>query len=195
MSLAAADASATTAQPAKAPDSVKDRLQTIRSDIASALEQYATDASRSSPSIPRRGWPGGAMAAGATADGATAAGAMADGANGGWHNWATVGTTGKSQSVSQSRFNAVNEDAMTRSKLFALTALLAASLLGAPHRASSNRRQPAPGRPRPRRRPDNRRPLANRAANKPGNPAHNKAAHQPKGRRRRATVHRGRCSW
>src|ERR1700730_3388638 len=43
MSLAAADASATTAQPAKAPDSVKNRLQTIRSDIASALEQYATD--------------------------------------------------------------------------------------------------------------------------------------------------------
>src|SRR5258707_15262551 len=43
MSLAAADASATTAQPAKAPDSVKDRLLTIRSDIASALEQYATD--------------------------------------------------------------------------------------------------------------------------------------------------------
>src|SRR5260370_13688796 len=43
MSRAAAAESATTAQPAKTADSVKDRLQTIRGDIFSALEQYATD--------------------------------------------------------------------------------------------------------------------------------------------------------
>ena len=57
-----------------------------------------------------------------------------------------VGTTGKPQSVSQRRFNAVNEDAMTRSTLFALTALLAASLLSAP---SQGQQQPPAAGARP----------------------------------------------
>src|SRR5712691_1347638 len=72
MSLAAADASATTAPPAKTPDSVKDRLRMIRGDIASALEQYATDGEpfvAVDPATRLAWWGNGGWR------------------NGGWHNW------------------------------------------------------------------------------------------------------------
>ena len=85
---------------------------------------------------------------------------------------------------------------MTRSKLFALTALLAASLLSAP--SQGQQQPPAAGaRPPAAAPPAGQSPSSGQpgSANKPGNPAHNKAAHQPKGRRRRATARRGRCSW
>src|SRR3979490_1608600 len=68
---------------------------------------------------------------------------MADGATADGTTGAMVGTTGKSQSVSQRRFNAVNEDAMTRSKLFALATLLAATMLSAP--AAPQQPPPAAG--------------------------------------------------
>ncbi|HEV3489229.1 MAG TPA: GrrA/OscA1 family cyclophane-containing rSAM-modified RiPP [Reyranella sp.] len=85
MSLAAADASATTAQPAKAPDSVKDRLQTIRGDISSALEQYATDGEPFVAVDPatRLAWWGN----GGWRNGGWGNGGWHNWGNGGWHNW------------------------------------------------------------------------------------------------------------
>ena len=87
MSLAAADASATTAPPAKAPDSVKDRLQTIRSDIASALEQYATDGEpfvAVDPATRLAWWGNGGWRNGGWRNGGWGNGGWG---NGGWHNW------------------------------------------------------------------------------------------------------------
>jgi rSAM-associated Gly-rich repeat protein len=87
MSLAAADALATTVQPAKTPDSVKDRLQTIRGDISSALEQYATDGEPfvAVDSATRLAWWGN----GGWRNGGWGNGGWRNGGwgNGGWHNW------------------------------------------------------------------------------------------------------------
>jgi rSAM-associated Gly-rich repeat protein len=87
MSLAAADASATTAQPAKPPDSVKDRLQTIRGDISSALEQYATDGEpfvAVDPATRLAWWGNGGWRNGGWRNGGWGNGGWG---NGGWHNW------------------------------------------------------------------------------------------------------------
>ena len=87
MSLAAADASATTAQPAKAPDSVKDRLQTIRGDISSVFEQYATDGEpfvAVDPATRLAWWGNGGWRNGGWRNGGWGNGGWG---NGGWHNW------------------------------------------------------------------------------------------------------------
>ena len=87
MSLAAADASATTAQPAKTADSVKDRLQTIRGDIFSALEQYATDGEpfvAVDPATRLAWWGNGGWRNGGWGNGGWHNGGWG---NGGWHNW------------------------------------------------------------------------------------------------------------
>jgi rSAM-associated Gly-rich repeat protein len=87
MSLAAAGASATTAPPAKAADSVKDRLQAIRGDISSALEQYATDGEpfvAVDPATRLAWWGNGGWRNGGWGNGGWHNGGWG---NGGWHNW------------------------------------------------------------------------------------------------------------
>ena len=79
LSLAYADASATALSEAtaKAPDSVKDRLQAIRGDVSSALEQYAADGApfvAVDPDTRLAWWGNGGWRNGGWG-------------NGGWHNW------------------------------------------------------------------------------------------------------------
>jgi len=94
MSLAAADASATAASrhAEKAGRSVTDRLQSIRDDVAGALEQYAEDAKPFVAVDPdlllawwgNGGWHNGGWHNGGFANG----GGWHNGGwvNGGWHN-------------------------------------------------------------------------------------------------------------
>src|ERR1700759_138978 len=85
--LAAADASATTAPPAKAPDSVKDRLQAIRGHVSSALEQSATDGDpfvAVDPATRLAWWGNGGWRNGGWRNGGWGNGGWG---NGGWHNW------------------------------------------------------------------------------------------------------------
>jgi rSAM-associated Gly-rich repeat protein len=94
LSVAAADASATTAPPAKAPDSVKDRLQAIRGDISSALDQYAIDGEpfvAVDPATRLAWWGNGGWRNGGWRNGGWGNGGWHNGGWGnwhnGWHNW------------------------------------------------------------------------------------------------------------
>jgi rSAM-associated Gly-rich repeat protein len=89
LSLAYADASATALSEAtaKAPDSVKDRLQAIRGDVSSALEQYAADGApfvAVDPDTRLAWWGNGGWRNGGWGNGGWRNGGWG---NGGWHNW------------------------------------------------------------------------------------------------------------
>jgi rSAM-associated Gly-rich repeat protein len=93
MSLAYADASATalseaTAKaPGSVPGSVKDRLQAIRGDVSSAIEQYAADGKpfvAVDPNTRLAWWGNGGWRNGGWGNGGWRNGGWG---NGGWHNW------------------------------------------------------------------------------------------------------------
>ena len=93
LSLAYADASATALSEATAkapnsvPGSVKDRLQAIRGDVSSALEQYAADGApfvAVDPDTRLAWWGNGGWRNGGWGNGGWRNGGWG---NGGWHNW------------------------------------------------------------------------------------------------------------